>query len=107
MNIIYISLHLTESGLKESIKEFHCDEKPNSYKVAKASNFGGKTTMVKKEEILKVDSMVRENLYNTIHAYTWCFEHNLVVAKRLLNAQIREVATRQYKVAQLMYSHFI
>lgn len=70
------------------------------------SSFGGKTTRVKNEEIMFVDSMLRENLYNAISFYTWYFEEQEKEAEDLIMNTIYTVAHRQAETANKLVKNF-
>lgn len=105
MKIYHISVSLTESGCKLKVSECECEERPTTYRVKATSNFGGKTTIVKKSEILKLDSMVRENLHQLIQAYTWCLEGQIDEAKAALIKRVTDVAEKQLEVAKTLSYH--
>ncbi len=106
MKIHYFSLYLTEStGLKESYREFDCKETDSCYIVQKESTFGGKTTRVKKSEILQVDSMAREGICDILQFYTWFLDGYLLDAKQLVKDKMVDVATKQYDKATKLLSY--
>lgn len=106
MATIYIvSLYLNSGGLKEAVKGFEYKESKGGYIVDRESNFGGKTTRVKKGEILRLDSTITPNLYYVISSYTWCFEKELEVAKTLLFNKVYETAKHQRDVANKLYGN--
>jgi hypothetical protein len=103
MKIKYLSISVSASGLKRSMSEFECTKSPTGFIVYKESNFGGKTTRVKKEQILKYDSMSTPNLYNMLHAYTWFFKGDEEKARILLIDELLVIAKRQMDVAEKLF----
>lgn len=96
-----------ETGLKETIQEFECVEKNATYKIAgRPSTFGGKSTMVKKGEILKVDSMVRE-MVTPISFYTWYLKGQEEEARKLVFNKIRKAAHDNWRKAEIVINLII
>ena len=96
---------LNNNGLKKVVNEFDCKKTTNGYVVDSQSNFGGKTTRVRNEEIMFADSMVRENLYYAISFYTWYFEETEKEAEDLLMNSVYTVAYRQAETANKLVEH--
>lgn len=106
MSKIYcLSVNLNENGLKEKISEYDFKETKNVFVIDKTSPFGGKTTQIKKTEILEVSSMYRENLYHALHNYTWFLDGQIEKAKDNVYHVIRETAIRQARVANKILTH--
>lgn len=105
-NIIYrLTYSLTEEGFEEYLGDFTCKKTKQGFILDRQSNFGGKTTRVKNSEILKLDSMVRENMYHLISYYTYYFHGQEQQAKDLLLKAISETANRQLYTASIMINH--
>ncbi len=100
MKIKRISVSVNENGLIESVKEFDCKKTASGYTVDTVSNFGGKTTRLKEDEILSVDTLMVKNLYHFIQFYTWYFESNEAQAKASVYEKLRETVIRQADTSQ-------
>lgn len=99
-----ISITLREGGLKKVVSKFKYHKTSNSYIVNKESTFGGKTTRVKKDEILKPVSMVREDLYYIIHCCCWYFGDDLE-AENICMDVIKSKAILQSETASKLLSY--
>ncbi len=108
MNIHYISYFLSEEGMKAREHTFECTKTPSGYKVNKASNFGGKTTLVKDADILKAECLTRTDVISTIHCFTFYLnESDKYTAKGLLRDYLTRRATDAKELATKVYDTLI
>lgn len=98
-------MYLDVNGLKEFFHEYECKRTPAGYKVDRESNYGGKTTIVKSAEIMKVDSMT-VNRVDLISFYTWFLkETDKEAATKMLWNDIRSLAEQNRKAANLLIEY--
>lgn len=91
--IIYLSIHIREK-VESKRTVLPCVVKNKTIRIDRESNFGGKSTNIKMDALMKCDSMVRPDMYTVIHGYVWCSVENVEKAKELLidyvNTQIHK-----------------
>jgi len=107
MKILRMSFTLTKEEFKSSIREYECKETKGLFIVDKESSFGGKSTRIKKEDILRVDSMMRTDIFDTIHAYTWYFDGQENQAKTLLTERLTKELSKRKNAVDEMLKHKI
>lgn len=105
MKIYRINVLLNMTGVKQTIYEYECKKMAKSFMVNTPSGFGGTTTRVKKEDILKVDSMVRDGLFNCLQRFTWYFEGHEKQAKEKVYESLLNTASNQAAIANQILQH--
>lgn len=105
MKIYRINVLLNASGIAERIYDYECKETKNGYVVFTTSGFGGKTTRIKREDILRIDSMARDGLVETLQRYTWYFEGSEKSAKDSVYKSLLKTAANQSAIANQLLSH--
>lgn len=106
MKIYYVAAMATEEKIETKETEFEAKESKTLFIVNKPSNFGGKTTQVKKTDILKIDSMARLGLCSPIHRHTWSLPESLTTAKESVFIELKKAAKKQAEVSNKILSHF-
>jgi hypothetical protein len=104
MTIIRYSVLVSTNGLIESLREFTCKASNTGFVVNRTSNFGGNTTRVKKEELLRVDSMIRE-LVSQIQYYTWCLPEDIETAKKIVNERVLSKAIENHSITKQLLDY--
>lgn len=104
MKIFIISIGAFQKGINGHEGEHEASKTKTGYKVSKQSNFGGKTTLVKDTEILKVDSMTN-NHNRQVSFYTWYLEGQEVIAKKIITEALIEKVKDIKNEADTLFFH--
>jgi hypothetical protein len=104
--IILVSMTLRSNGFEVKSTKFDAVEKGKTYQIEKASNFGGKTTNIKKADIMVGYSVMRDDVWNFIARKIWCLPHQEKEAIEMLKDYAKTESNKRWLAAKQMNRHF-
>lgn len=106
MKIYLINMMLTEKGIKETVKEYECKRTASGFKADRVSGFGGKTTLIKNSDILRIDTFT-VNRVDLITYYTWYLSKvDKQLVQNMLWRKLREDVENNRKASNKLIEYF-